>query len=137
MSNGIKADWEAENQSGEYEFSAPRALARKLYAVTSNSSHNSVGEYESAVSIAKILFGIYVSYFSVNAQFDERMIPMKDYYPVRKKYYESFFGLSDKDINLYVSETNRGIHYHILKNLLRMIIHADEVWIYPIRFGKK
>ena len=113
----IKAEWEAENQSGEYEFSAPRALARKLYAVTSNSSHNSVGEYESAVSIAKILFGIYVSYFSVNAQFDERMIPMKDYYPVRKKYYESFFGLSDKDINLYVSETNRGIHYHILKKL--------------------
>lgn len=113
----IKTEWEAENQSGEYEFSAPKALGRKIYAVTSNSSHNSIGNYEDAVFMAKILFRIFVCYFSVNLQFDERMIPIKDYYPVRKKYCESFFRLSDKNINLYVSETERGIRYHILKKL--------------------
>lgn len=112
---GIKAKWEAENQSGK--FFAPKVLGVKIYDVTSNSSHDSVGNYEEAVFVAQILFRILASYFSVNVQFDERMIPIKDYYPVRKKYCESFFKLSDKNINLYVSETEHGIRYHILKKM--------------------
>lgn len=95
-------------------------FGREIYSILSGSSHVTVGERNTALCVAEILFDIFCLYFQwENSVYNIDIIPYDEYYPISKNSINNL-NIKDSNIRIYIKEETRGIKYYLFNNISDM-----------------